>query len=66
MKLEGFMPSELKTKSKGLYPLQRYEENWLSALLLNDLARAVAFIAFAGYDLRFIRTLSRHSISVHS
>lgn len=58
MKLEGFMLSELRTESKGLYPLQKYEEDWLSPLFLNNLARIVAFIAFAGYDLRFIETVS--------
>ena len=35
------------------------DECWFSSLLLNDLARAVAFIAFASYDLRFVKTLSR-------
>lgn len=65
MRLEGFMLSELKTEPKGLYPLQKYED-WLSPLLLNDLARVVALIALAGYDLKFLRTLSRQSISMHS
>lgn len=66
MKLEGFKLSELTFESRGLCPLQNDgEECWFCPLLLNNLARAVAFIAFASYDLRFIKTLNRYSIPVH-
>lgn len=60
MKLGGFELSELALESRGLPPLQKGgDECWFSPLLLKDLARAVAFIAFASYDLRFIKNLCR-------
>lgn len=60
MKRGDFELSELALESRGLSPLQKGgDECWFRPLLLNDLARAVAFIAFASYDLRFIKILCR-------
>jgi len=66
MKLGGFRLSELTLESRGLSPLQKHGDKCcFFPLLLNDLAKAVAFIAFASYVLRFIKTRSRYSVPTH-